>query len=211
MAKLSGFWYFRFGRKNIEISGKKPAKMISTFPVSVKMCAKVIPSKGKQILKPLSGYITEVEKNENWDLVGASRYADLNHWRTAPSCSFQGPTTRCANRIPLKNQLHMKELKSLNQGLFVCLFLRPNRKSQKPKKLAKVCWYDTVSLYFFRSGFEDPWITTPPPKKNVHFLRHRLLIPFGNVLLGGKLQIDVKNQSLTFLRAPSVWNLGVRI
>ena len=93
---------------------KNPTKMISTFPVSVKMCAKVIPTKGKHILKPLGRYITEVKK-ENWDLVGASRYADLNHWRTAPSCSFQGPTTRCANKIPLKKQLHMKELKALKQ------------------------------------------------------------------------------------------------
>ena len=88
--------------------------MLSKIPVSVKICAKVIPAKGKHILKPLSGYITEVNK-ENWDLAGASHYADLNHRRTAPSCSFQGPTTRCANEIPLKNQLHMKELKALKQ------------------------------------------------------------------------------------------------
>ena len=52
--------------------------MISTFQVSVKMCAKVIPTKEKHILKLPSGYITEVKK-ENWDHVGASRYADLNH------------------------------------------------------------------------------------------------------------------------------------
>ena len=49
-----------------------------TFPVSVKMYAKVIPTKGKHILKLLGGYITEVKK-ENWDLLGASRYTDLNH------------------------------------------------------------------------------------------------------------------------------------
>ena len=93
ITKFSGFWNFWFGgKKMLKFQVKKPTKMISTFPVGVKMCAKVIPTKGKHILKPLSGYITE-EKKENWDLVGASRYADLNHRRTAPSCSFQGPTT----------------------------------------------------------------------------------------------------------------------
>ena len=67
--------------------------MISTFLVSVKMCAKVIPTKGKHILKPLSGYITEVKKKKKkWDIVGASRYDDLR------------PTSRCAYKIPLKNE-----------------------------------------------------------------------------------------------------------
>ena len=49
--------------KNIlKFQVKKPTKMISTFPVSVKMCAKLITTKEKYILKPLAEYITKVKK-----------------------------------------------------------------------------------------------------------------------------------------------------
>ena len=46
--------------------------MRSTFPIGVKMCTKLIATKGKDILKPLVGYITKV-KTENLDHFGASR------------------------------------------------------------------------------------------------------------------------------------------
>ena len=45
----------------------------------------------------------EKRKFGSSDLAGASCYADLNHWRTVPSCSFQGPTTWCANKDPKEN------------------------------------------------------------------------------------------------------------
>ena len=73
-------------------------------------------------------------KKENWDLVGASCYADLNHRQTAFLCRFQDRKT-CAKNLIEKNQqqqqqqqqqLHIKNLKALKQV--------------QEKKLVGSCW-----------------------------------------------------------------------
>ena len=133
LGKFLGFQPFWFGHNKIlQFQVKKSTKMVSTFPVhvSVKMCTKLIPTKGKHIWN-LYFSTFQKEKKENWDLVGVSCYADLNHWRTTPLCTFQGPTTWCANKISLKNQLHnhMKELKSP----------KPYKTSSR-EKLVGSCW-----------------------------------------------------------------------
>ena len=69
LAKFSGFCLFWFAVKTrLKFQVKRSIKMISTFPVSVKMCAKVIPTKGKHYLKPQSAYIRELkkEKKNRW-------------------------------------------------------------------------------------------------------------------------------------------------
>ena len=79
------------------------------------MCVKLIPTNGKHILKPLVGYITVLSDKRKLESCWCVMLADLNHWQTTPLRSFQGPTTWCANKIPFKKQLHMKELKPLNK------------------------------------------------------------------------------------------------
>ena len=49
--------------------------MVSTFPASVKMCAKLILKKGKYVFET-SKWVHKKVKKENGDLVCASRCAD---------------------------------------------------------------------------------------------------------------------------------------
>ena len=70
------------------MSGTNPSKMITTLPISITMRTMHIPTKGKHILKPPVGYTTKVKQN-HWDLVGASHYADLETVTNSVLSSFQ--------------------------------------------------------------------------------------------------------------------------
>ena len=52
------------------------------------MRAKYIPTNGKHILKPPVRYITKVKQNR-WDLVGVSYYADLEPLTNSALMQFQ--------------------------------------------------------------------------------------------------------------------------
>ena len=88
--------------------------MTSTFPINVKTRAKLVPMKVKHFLKSPVGYVTTVKKKFG---ISLARHVMLTRtlWQTAPSCHFQDPITRCANKIPGNKQVYMKKLKALKQ------------------------------------------------------------------------------------------------
>ena len=123
IAKVLGIWHFWFGHQKILKFHVKITKMISTFAVRIKMCAKVIPTKERIYFETSSSVYNRSEKRK----LGSCWRVTLR-WLEAltkqrPRWVFNAqqldaPTRshwqkRKKKKQQQQQQLHMKELKVL--------------------------------------------------------------------------------------------------